>query len=480
MSGAPVGRLRAFIAAAAVLFGAAATAQPLTPDALLASSAASAPAILEAMARSRAADGEALAARGAFDLVFSGSSTSYVGGFYDGVISDVGAARRFAGLGARAYGGYRVSRGDFPIYEDENFTNEGGEARIGVVFSLLRDRAIDDARYTARDARLAADAARIEQTLAAVGVQHRALRAYWRWVAAGRKLAVYEDLVRLAEERQTNLETEVRSGARARIFLTENRQNLLRRRALEAEALRAFETAAIALSFYYRDEDGEPATPQRRDLPAPSAGLGLPHAFPGDDPDVLIASRPELQVLRTSVDRARNDLRLARNELSPKLDFKAEASSDFGDVGVGGVSRDATDVKLGVEFSVPLQRRAARGASARAEAELAALRQRERIMRDRIDVELRSILMSFDATRTIADIAEEEVEQAEAMSRAERQRFSSGASDFFLVNLREEAAADSRIRLYDAVLGARLADADYRAAAVDTQALALSDALRSF
>ncbi|MEO1310844.1 MAG: TolC family protein [Pseudomonadota bacterium] len=467
--------MRGFVVFALSLWGwaGAAHAQTLSPDELLSSSARHAPAILQALADVRAAEGDALATRGAFDLVFGTSQVSYVNGFYDGQYVDTSVSQNLGPFGARVYGGYRVSRGDFPIYEDFNFTNRGGAARIGVLFSLLKDRAIDDRRFAVRDARLAADIASLEQALTSIGVQRQALGAYWRWVAAGRELSVYEDLLRLAEVRQTNLERQVRAGARAAIFLTENRQNLLRRRALVADARRAFEAAAIELSFYYRDENGLPQMPTRAALPLENGALGLADPISDVSPEGALLQRPELASLRVALDQARNRLALAENELAPKLDLKADLENDFGAIGEGGVSRDATDIKVGVEFSVPLQRRAGRGARARAEAEIDALRARERATRDRIENEIRTILMTLDATREIAGIAGEEVDQADTMARAERRRFESGASDFFLVNLREEAAADSRIRLYQAVLRARLSDADFRAASVDTEALGL-------
>ena len=45
-------------------------------------------------------------------------------------------------------------------------------------------------------------------------------------------------------------------------------------------------------------------------------------------------------------------------------------------------------------------------------------------------------------------LAELEVEQSETMRDAEVRRFASGASDFFLVNIREETAANALIRYH--------------------------------
>ena len=60
------------------------------------------------------------------------------------------------------------------------------------------------------------------------------------------------------------------------------------------------------------------------------------------------------------------------------------------------------------------------------------------------------------------------------MAAAELRRFSLGISDFFLVNQREEAAADARIRRLDAELRLASARLELVAATVGEPALGLS------
>jgi len=70
------------------------------------------------------------------------------------------------------------------------------------------------------------------------------------------------------------------------------------------------------------------------------------------------------------------------------------------------------------------------------------------------------------AARRFVDLAAQEVEQADLLAAAERDKFEDGASDFFVVNLREEAAADARVRQIEARLGYLAALTDYYAATV--------------
>ena len=65
--------------------------------------------------------------------------------------------------------------------------------------------------------------------------------------------------------------------------------------------------------------------------------------------------------------------------------------------------------------------------------------------------------------------------QTETMREAEQRRFQSGASDFFLVNIREETAANARIQFHEARLDREVALADYYAATVELDQLGISD-----
>ncbi|MEO0398115.1 MAG: TolC family protein [Pseudomonadota bacterium] len=450
---------------------------PLTADIVLAASAEHAPLILEALAKRQSAAGNVLAADGAFDLLFSVDGTDRVSGFWSGGVVNSTLRQRIAPLGASVYGGYRLSDGRFPIYEDENFTNTGGELKIGALFSLLRNRAIDDERFGRRDSRLAFRQADLDVLLTQVGVQHRALIAYWRWVMLGRKLSVYEKLLKIAELRESGLEEQVRSGARAAIFITENRQNINRRRRLATEARRDFLAAANDLAFYYRNAAGAPTAPSADRLPAPNLGepvlsLGLDEPA---DISAALAVRPELEILRIGLERAEGRIALGRNDLLPQLDVSTEVSRDLGDIAEGGPSRDSTDTIVGLRFSVPIQQRKARGGLQKAEADRDALRQSRRQLQDQIEIELRNILIDLNVSKQLVLIAEQEVDQSVTMEEAERERFASGASDFFLVNIREETAADARIRYYAAALQTRIARANYDAATVNTGRLGIGE-----
>lgn len=447
----------------------------LLPEHVLESSATRFPDILEALARERAVSGDRLAADGAFDLVFKTNGFDRATGFWTGAVLNTEVRQNLRPFGAQVYGGYRVSDGTFPIYEDINFTNNGGEFKVGALFSLLRNRSFDQRRFRVADTRLASTQASFDVTLTQVGVQLQALNAYWRWAATGQELKTYSELLGIALDRAAGLEEQVRKGALPEIALTENQQNIIRREILVAEAERNFAVASNALSFFLRDRSGNLIVPDARHLPGDSALpdlVDLGELVQTNSSQVLL-NRPELRSLRVAIDRARNKVRLGENDLKPDLDFNIELSRDLGRVAEGGISRDSTDTIIGFKFSVPLQRREARGRLQRSEAELRATQLREQRTQDQITIELNNILLELSAALRLSTLAENEVTQASVMVESEQKKFTLGASDFFLVNIREERAADAQIRATRATLNGRLAQTSYNAATMNMDALGL-------
>ena len=449
-------------------------AAPLLEAEVLASSAQHFPGILKSLAEQRAAVGRTVEVLGAFDTVFSADGFDRADGFFDGRVIGGEVKQPFREFGGEVYGGYGVSRGDFPIYEDQAFTAEDGTAKVGVMFSLLRDRAIDTRRANLVDAELGLVQADLELMLTRVGVQQRALRAYWRWVAAGHQLVVYNELLQLALDREDGLRRQVRDGSRAAIFITENAQNITRRRSLALNAQRDFRAAAFDLSFFLRDNDGETRLPPAARLPGLERISSVPMPDSGGAIDRSLALRPELLIIDAALGRAQQRIALSENELKPRLDLNLEYSNGLGDEGEGGPSKNSEDVIVGLTFTVPLQRREAKGRLAQARAKRDALAFERQRLEDQIELELQNILLDLDVARDLAGLARLEMEQAETMREAERQRFENGASDFFLVNLREEAEANARIRYFAAQREAHVARANYDAATVNLPQLGIT------
>lgn len=445
---------------------------PLTLDTVLASSRERYPQVLAAREKVRAQSGKLLSSEGAFDLYAEQTSKSRLSGYYDGRYTSTKIVQPLAGFSTDVYGSYRVSGGDFPIYEDEAFTLDAGEFKLGAVFSLLRDRDIDARRARLKDSRLSLDQSELDAMLTRVRVQHDAMQAYVEWIAAGQALAVYRDLLQLAEARNDGLDTRVREGDLANVYLNENRQYILRRRGLVVDAERKLVAAANRLSLYLREADGQPRQPLEAELPGrwPSPPMLIDPNSVEAAINAALQARPEVGVLAADLQRERLNLALGQNLLKPRVDLNLEAARDFGS---GQRNREGTDAIVRLDVSIPIETRTARGQIDSAQARLSQLDLDRRLLEERIAVEIRTLANDLSAAYRFVDLATQEVEQADVLARAERDRFAEGASDFFVVNLREEAAASARVREIDAHLRYLGALADFYAATVQREPLGL-------
>ena len=425
------------------------------------------PLIDAARAERRAAEGEALAARGSFDPVWRTRFGGTAYGYYPSLRLDSWVEQPTTLWGANFIGGYRLGLGKFAVYDGKIETNGGGELRLGLQVPLLRNGPIDRRRANIKRADLGqsvADLNLLEQRLIAV---RTASQRYWEWVAAGRRLAIARRLLQVAIARDAAVATRVEHGDIPQIERTENARAILQREAQVVSAERSLEQARIELSIYLRDEEGEPVLVEDArmppDLPRPAP---LPPGKLAEDLVLAEKRRPEARRFATMTAQNEVELRLAKNQLWPALDVQGTASYDLG---AGSPTRTKPEFEAGVYLEVPLRTRTARG---RIDAARAQVRRTERqgdLARDRIVAEVRDAASAMDAALKRTEVARRELELALELERAERQRFDLGEGTLLFVNLREQATAEAAQREVDALADFHRASAAYTAAAGETR-----------
>lgn len=446
-------------------------AEVLTEEAVLAASARAVPVILEARASRAAIAARQLRAEGNFDRRLSQSTRQWVLGDYDGFDADLKLLQPLGTLGGDLTATYRLSDGAFPRYESERETLSAGELSLGLSLPLLRDRTIDPRRFARQDAFLAvaeADASLLQTQLT---VQHDALITYWRWVTAGQKLAIFDKLLAIAEDRDKAFQIQSKAGDIAEIAVVENQQNVLKRRQLARRAAQNFTLAATDLSFFFRSPTGAMQSIDPRWLPSTFPPIDVAGAGGAVTRlDEIIAATPTIAALEQQARRLRLKRNLAQNDLKPELDFSLKLAKDLGQ---GSNTLNGNDVITGLEFSLPLQRRQARGEQEEAEAELQALAYRKARQEDELRLAILRLQETVAAAADFATLANQEATAAERLEAAEWVKFREGASSFFVLNAREENTADARVRALDAQLAFQEAAADLALATANSKRLGL-------
>jgi outer membrane protein TolC len=434
--------------------------EPLTLDVVLDAVDRAFPLLDAARRDADAADGQALRARGAFDLRVSADADVLRGAGYENETASAGLTQPLAVAGVNLFGGYRVGRGTFAPYDGKAQTLSDGEWRAGVSVPLLRNRSIDSRRGALEQTALGRQLAEQRVEASRLRFLGEAALRYWDWVAAGRQQAVTDQLLDLAERRDRDLADAIGLGQIAPIERVDNRRAILQRQSELVRARRQTERQAIGLSLYYRNDDGTLRMPEAQALPPDMPAPPAPLTRAAIDADIATAQeeRPDIRALLLQRAQQETAVALARNELLPSLDLFTQVARDAGS---GARSLRGTEVASGVTFAVPVQRRQARGEQQVAEAALARIDAELRFARDRVRTEIEDAASALNAALDAAVLVGAEVDVARELEQAERERFTLGDSTQFLVNLRELAAADAATRLIAAIAEAHKARAVY-------------------
>ncbi len=420
------------------------------------------PQILSYYEKVNAAEGTALGSLGFFDIKLKQNYNDKSRGFYDGKTTDTLLEKELGFMSSKIYGGYRKSFGSFPDYEGASRTNDGGEYRAGARFSLLKDSSIDKNRLGIILSNLGVNESKIQLERIKKEIERDATKAYWKWIASSKVFHIYEDLYHLSVKRQMQLEEKLKKGDVAEIIVTENRKNILRRKSALVKARQDFENSAIYLSLFWRGENGAPIVPKQNQVPEIHFSLHeIENSQSIKDLEIALSKRPELRILKIQKEQNSSQLKYAENLFKPQLDVDVGASKDLGN---GSASRAQANNYVGLDFSIPLQQREARGKTAEYESKLKSLKYEQQLLEEKIKAELEQIKIQISSIIEMHHNLLEEAKLADLLENSEREKFKHGASNFFLVNLREQDTAASKAAVIEMYEKYQSALADYKMA----------------
>lgn len=403
-------------------------------------------------------------ATGAFDLNLKGSGEGYTDGYYDGKAFNAFLEKPLYYMNSKAYGGYRKSEGEFPIYTQEVITQNRGELFAGVMVSLLRNNTIDYQRFNRILAEQDMVQSQIYLNQQFIELQTMAANAYYKWLTDLEKVRVQSELLDLAVSRVKSFDTRIRKGDLAKIYGVENEQYILRRRTeLNSNEQKLYESA-LYLSLYLRDENGVPIILKSSNPSKIKDIKSRPVKNANDLLNVVNQQDLEIKAYESQRVQADADRRMGANDLLPKLDVKYEVSEDQGDP---VTNLEPFEQKVYLNLEIPIERRLGAGRRNAAKAKQEALNFKINFKREKNQIEVLSLLNNLRLYKSNFDLTQKEIELSDKLREAEIVKFYKGASDFILVNLREESLAESKIKNLTAYLDYHLNFVELQRLAVD-------------
>lgn len=419
------------------------------------------PGLLAAEQRKQVSEGELQTAQGGFDTLLKSQNRWSVAGLYENNNYDVSIEHPTSFLGTTFFGGWRRGTGDYPVYEGKGLTANDGEARVGVNIPLWRNRDIDRRRASLQQAELGKLIANHEFDQILIDVRRQASHRYWDWVLAGVRLRTVERLLQAAEQRNDGILQRVAAGDIPEFEALDNQRAIIERRERRVAAQRMLEQAAIQLSLYWRDAEGQPQMP--------TAEL-LPNDFPNQEPKIQLSfdeaiatahtQRPELKRLALQSQQTETELALQENQQNPALDFQVMGAKDIG-YSKDKLNRD--ELYMGLNVEIPLQQRVAGGRAQVASANLQRLKWERTGIEDRVEAEVKDVLSALNASRQRVMLSRQQQHAARQLEEGERTRFELGETTLLFVNLREIASGDAMIQAAEAASSLFKAHADYQA-----------------
>lgn len=417
---------------------------PLTLHTVLQSVTNQYPPYLAALIERDIASGRYRSALGAMDLQTYLKVFDNPTGFYERTTAEAGFEQFTPIRGATLFGGYRYTDGLLPDYYRTERTDGGGTPMLGFRLPLLRDGRIDSRRasiYKADLDRKLADPLIFKQHL---DFTQAAMKAYYYWLASGLKFATTETLLQIAKDRAGAIQSQIERGLVAPIAEIENQQVVVSRELSLVKARRQLEAATVVLSLFYRDENDKPVMAPRKSLPSV---FPLPQNLPPDTLSKTLRhasmTRPEVRLYELELEKLNIDTRLFRNQLQPRLDAFAEASQSIGE----RLYKDTGEfeLKLGIEFKMPLQRNVAKGKLQENAAKIEQWQQKTQFAMDRIATEVWDAHSAVSAAWEQVSQARQNVDLATQLHEVEKDRFKLGASDFLALQIREQTAFRARL-----------------------------------
>jgi len=402
------------------------------------------PKLIAAEAALAAADGEALAAEGAFDPTVGGFFGGRPLGYYDQLVAGASLEWDSPLWGLGVEGGWRRGVGDFATYEGKDETTPGGELFVALSVPLLKDGPMDEERAERLAARARRDGASARRDARWLDLIAEAEGAYWSWAAKARRLAISEEMLGLATTRAAGLQRSIDEGAVAPVDALEAQRAVLSRQA-KLEAARAKERAAAAkLALYLRDPAGVPIVASADQAPTLPTLVAERRLTVDEAAELAWERRPEGVAWRAAQREADASVRLARAQVLPKVDLKVGASADLPPFQGASTSLTAPTLDARLDLEWPTLMREGRGKLAASRGKADKVAADAIYVRDQLAAEVRSLAAALDAAEARLALAEQAVEVAAALTAAEESRFELGDSDLLIVNLREQSLGMSR------------------------------------
>ncbi len=400
------------------------------------------PLIEEANLKFQASSGELTASEGAFDHKLIFKSRSRIENQYDNQYFETTIERQTALKGINLLAGHRQGAGNFPLYDGKYKTSSGGEIFAGLSVPVLRNFQTDEFRTNLKIKQIENKQASEQLKLKKIIYVHKALSLYYKWVLETQKLKINKENYELAKNRQEMILKRVRAGDLEKIKLTDNMRAMERREGDLIKNEVDINKIRTELSLYVRDQKGNPML-----LPSEAMPELILKTPEGPLPVSSTINNPRLEILRLEKEKLNAELAFFDQSKLPGLNLELIGAKELSP----NAAYDPESLQFGVKFDLPLENRKAEGKSVAFVYKVKALERETDYVQQQLQQQFDFFVNASSQSKDRWEVTSREFENSKKMAVAEKSRWAQGASDLFMVNLRESDVADVDIRRWSAL-----------------------------
>lgn len=387
------------------------------------------------------------ASRGVFDAVIDGQINSVPVGGYQNNYFEARLNNPIENTANTFSAGYRLGRGDWPVYYQDYLTNTYGDTFIGIDIPLLRNKLIDSNRLAIWQNQLFTEAEKLLLTIKRNEIITLAINAYLEWLKANYRVKIAKRLLDIAIVRQKAIDKQAHLGDIARIDQVENHRLIMQRQSVLVSERQKYLNAKNQLYFYISSRALNHQLPhwQAPNIFHNSIGLQNNQRRLAK----IIKYQPYLQYLKTKIRQSQLAIDQSQNEMKAKLDLNLFVDKQHGK---GNPRLADTSINLGFKYQLPLRLRKAEGQLAQNQSLIRSYYLQRRLFLRKLDLTFKKIMVDLKSLAEIHYYRSKEINYAEKLEDAERKKFAAGDSSLFLVNQREQTVASTRFLVVDAMI----------------------------
>lgn len=336
-----------------------------------------------------------------------------------------------------------------------DFTNReftlGQTSYLGVKTGL-HQLLFDKRRATLQQAKSMVKLSKAEQELAVNDVLFDALAAYWHWVKTYEVYRLVAEALNVSRERFKFVKIEYEQGSKPAIDTTEALTQLQSFEVMEQDAFMEWQNAGLALNNFMWLPDNKPMTWSTAIKPTENALNNDKPETPALSELLVIAEsrHPKLQSLDYKIDILQIERKLKAQSFIPKLSVSANAlSKGYSLIAPTDRLMFENNHKIGVDLSVPLFMRQARGAYQQAKLKVEETKIEQGYIALEISNKIKSYYNEVSSLQNQIESYQEAYASFNRLYQGELLRFNAGESTLFIMNARQNKLLEAGQKLVE-------------------------------